>query len=295
MAVVLSEEQLRCCICLGTYENPVSIPCGHNFCLSCVVAYWDTTVKPVCPMCKETFSPLPDLRINKTLSKIVEYHRRCVAFAPFALFPGSSRFFRVVAKSANTSKENVLMSMLYFHFFVRLQLILIKSERIQRFIYFELLTQCRSTQEGDGQDDLPPETEQPPRTQAADPGDIPCDVCCGDKLPAVRSCLVCQASYCGTHAVSHQRATALQRHWLSDPVTFADRNLCRNHKQPLVMFCKRDQMPLCVQCVQQGHKKHETVAMEEVSSKVKVRFYFVRIFLPQNEQRRTNRFTISGF
>lgn len=78
MASVPSEEQFRCCICLDIYNDPVSIPCGHNFCLDCIEGFWDTKNTSECPLCKETFSRRPELRINHGFADIIEFFKRSV-------------------------------------------------------------------------------------------------------------------------------------------------------------------------------------------------------------------------
>ncbi|XP_070785704.1 E3 ubiquitin-protein ligase TRIM21-like [Enoplosus armatus] len=72
MASALSEEHFRCSICLDIFRNPVSIPCGHNFCLGCIKRFWDTRQKSECPLCKEGFKKRPELRINVGLRDITE-------------------------------------------------------------------------------------------------------------------------------------------------------------------------------------------------------------------------------
>uniref|UniRef100_W5KU23 Bloodthirsty-related gene family, member 1 n=1 Tax=Astyanax mexicanus TaxID=7994 RepID=W5KU23_ASTMX len=73
----LSEEQFSCPICLDIFTNPVSTPCGHSFCLTCITSYWDSRAKTwVCPICKESFRKRPDLHINHTLKEITEQFKR---------------------------------------------------------------------------------------------------------------------------------------------------------------------------------------------------------------------------
>ncbi|XP_031160118.1 E3 ubiquitin-protein ligase TRIM39-like isoform X2 [Sander lucioperca] len=104
-----------------------------------------------------------------------------------------------------------------------------------------------------------------------EPEEIPCDICRGDKSQSVKSCLVCQASYCEPHLTPHLSDPALHRHQLTDPATLATSHLCRKHHEPLTMFCKKDQKPVCVQCTERKHKHHKTVPIEEKNKMVKIR------------------------
>uniref|UniRef100_A0A3Q3E6W8 Uncharacterized protein n=1 Tax=Labrus bergylta TaxID=56723 RepID=A0A3Q3E6W8_9LABR len=54
---MLSEEQFLCSICLDVFTDPVSIPCGHNFCKSCITHHWDENTNSgevLCDVCTET-------------------------------------------------------------------------------------------------------------------------------------------------------------------------------------------------------------------------------------------------
>lgn len=70
--ILVSEDQFRCSICLDVYNDPVSTPCGHNFCMTCIGGYWDSCDLPQCPLCKETFEARPNLCVNKSFAEIVE-------------------------------------------------------------------------------------------------------------------------------------------------------------------------------------------------------------------------------
>ncbi|XP_028841009.1 E3 ubiquitin-protein ligase TRIM39 [Denticeps clupeoides] len=69
---LVAEEQVHCSICLDLFTNPVSIPCGHNFCMTCILGYWKTGTLFQCPMCKKTFFKQPDVSINTVLREISE-------------------------------------------------------------------------------------------------------------------------------------------------------------------------------------------------------------------------------
>ncbi|KAK9524968.1 hypothetical protein VZT92_017324 [Zoarces viviparus] len=82
MAFALSEEQFRCVICLDIFHNPVSTPCGHNFCRGCIKHYWDMRHKSNCPLCKEAFKTRPELRINVGLKDITEQFKKSMKGQP---------------------------------------------------------------------------------------------------------------------------------------------------------------------------------------------------------------------
>ncbi|CDQ76229.1 unnamed protein product [Oncorhynchus mykiss] len=56
-----SEEQLQCSICLDVFAEPVTTPCGHNFCKACIRGYWDSTDVCMCPTCKNTAAQVKEL------------------------------------------------------------------------------------------------------------------------------------------------------------------------------------------------------------------------------------------
>uniref|UniRef100_A0A8C6U9F7 B30.2/SPRY domain-containing protein n=1 Tax=Neogobius melanostomus TaxID=47308 RepID=A0A8C6U9F7_9GOBI len=56
-----SEEQFLCSICLEVFSEPVSTPCGHNFCKRCISQTWDTKAVCKCPLCNKSFSIRPEL------------------------------------------------------------------------------------------------------------------------------------------------------------------------------------------------------------------------------------------
>ncbi|XP_039664143.1 E3 ubiquitin-protein ligase TRIM39-like [Perca fluviatilis] len=99
--------------------------------------------------------------------------------------------------------------------------------------------------------------------QVSKPGEVPCDVCTGTKLKALKSCLVCLASYCETPLESHLRALRLKRNNLIDPVENLEGKMCTKHNKPLDLFCKTDQTCVCMLCHVSHHKRHDVVPLKE--------------------------------
>ncbi|XP_029902307.1 E3 ubiquitin-protein ligase TRIM21-like [Myripristis murdjan] len=183
---LLSEDQFLCSICLDVFTDPVSTPCGHNFCKTCITQHWDINTPCQCPMCKKPFPLRPELHVNTFISEM------------------AAQFRKSSQKKASSHSDQ----------------------------------------------------------QCAKLGEVLCDVCTGTKLKALKSCLVCLASYCETHLEPHQRITGLKTHQLIDPVENLEGRMCKKHDAPLQLFCKTDQMCLCMLCTS-DHKAHDIIPLKE--------------------------------
>ncbi|XP_049429412.1 E3 ubiquitin-protein ligase TRIM21-like isoform X2 [Epinephelus fuscoguttatus] len=185
---LLTEDQFLCSICLDVFTDPVSTPCGHNFCKTCITEHWNTNVPYQCPNCKKVFNTRPELQVNTFISEMAAQFRQSAQ-----------------QKASSSSSEQ----------------------------------------------------------QVPKPGEVPCDVCTGTKLKALKSCLVCLESYCETHLEPHLTRSGLKKHQLIDPVENLEGRMCLKHDKLLELFCKTDQMCVCMLCTVLDHKTHDVVPLRE--------------------------------
>lgn len=188
--VLLSEVQFQCFICQDVFSEPVSIPCGHSFCFTCITSHWNNSPAITCPKCQTKYERRPELCEN--------------SFAK------------------------------------------------------EMSEQIRARRQNGG-------------TSAAGKV-IHCDVCVEKQTKALKSCLVCLTSYCGTHLEPHLRVANLKLHKLIEPVAVLEDRMCKRHRRLLELFCRSDQKCVCVLCTETDHRSHDIIPVERESQENKVTY-----------------------
>lgn len=109
---------------------------------------------------------------------------------------------------------------------------------------------------------FPPPPPSPDYNYAG-PQDVGCDICIGKKHKAIKTCLMCLASYCEKHLKPHFESATFKRHKLVDEIGHLDRQICPQHQKGLELFCRTDQMCICVLCTVKEHKGHDMVSAEQ--------------------------------
>ncbi|XP_051285387.1 E3 ubiquitin-protein ligase TRIM39-like [Dicentrarchus labrax] len=74
-SILLSEVQFQCCICQDVFYEPVSIPCGHSFCFTCITSHWKNSLAINCPKCQTVFEGRPELCENSFAKEMSEQIR----------------------------------------------------------------------------------------------------------------------------------------------------------------------------------------------------------------------------
>ncbi|KAM4012838.1 E3 ubiquitin/ISG15 ligase TRIM25-like [Anomaloglossus baeobatrachus] len=95
---------------------------------------------------------------------------------------------------------------------------------------------------------------------------ICCTYCVDFPVPAVRSCLHCEASLCEKHLRAHSKSP---EHVLSDPSTSLEKRKCSVHKKILEYYCTEDTACICVYCSAGEHQGHLVESLHEASEKKK--------------------------
>ncbi|XDC85965.1 hypothetical protein R6Z07F_017138 [Ovis aries] len=64
-------NEVTCSLCVKYFIDPVTLGCGHSFCMPCLCLYWEEGQwPPRCPVCRETNHQL-NLKTNTDLRKLV--------------------------------------------------------------------------------------------------------------------------------------------------------------------------------------------------------------------------------
>ncbi|XP_072558408.1 E3 ubiquitin-protein ligase TRIM8-like [Paramormyrops kingsleyae] len=78
------EKELTCAICLQLFDEPLELPCMHNFCQECISRAWaDNAGAKRCPECNRTYNRDPFVSENLKLASIVQRFKDLEPPMPF--------------------------------------------------------------------------------------------------------------------------------------------------------------------------------------------------------------------
>ncbi|XP_077123027.1 E3 ubiquitin/ISG15 ligase TRIM25-like [Ranitomeya variabilis] len=97
---------------------------------------------------------------------------------------------------------------------------------------------------------------------------ICCTYCVDSPVPAVKSCLMCEASLCEKHLKVHIKTAT--DHVLTEPSTSLKNRKCSIHGKILEYYCTEDATCICVSCSLVGeHRGHRVEMLDEISENKK--------------------------
>ncbi|KAG8546239.1 hypothetical protein GDO81_019407 [Engystomops pustulosus] len=92
-----------------------------------------------------------------------------------------------------------------------------------------------------------------------------CSYCIHRYVPAVKSCLHCEASLCDDHLTTHSRSP---EHIMVEPTSSLFDKKCPLHKKVLEYYCTEDSICICAVCrINRKHKGHQVVTVKEASKR----------------------------
>ncbi|XP_073463127.1 E3 ubiquitin/ISG15 ligase TRIM25-like [Aquarana catesbeiana] len=90
---------------------------------------------------------------------------------------------------------------------------------------------------------------------------------CDSSVPAVKTCLQCEASLCCKHLKKHRNSS---EHVLVDPTVSLENRKCPTHKEVLKYYCTKDSTCICVTCRLDGnHQEHQVESLDQASEREK--------------------------
>uniref|UniRef100_A0A3B4GQT3 E3 ubiquitin-protein ligase TRIM39-like n=1 Tax=Pundamilia nyererei TaxID=303518 RepID=A0A3B4GQT3_9CICH len=84
---MLPEKQFYCPVCEQVFTDPVTTPCGHNFCQACIQSKWEGTDVCQCPACDRSFPSRPEISINIAFKELADTFKQmivCSSAAPLS-------------------------------------------------------------------------------------------------------------------------------------------------------------------------------------------------------------------
>uniref|UniRef100_A0A8C5QZH4 Uncharacterized protein n=1 Tax=Leptobrachium leishanense TaxID=445787 RepID=A0A8C5QZH4_9ANUR len=104
---------------------------------------------------------------------------------------------------------------------------------------------------------------------SATPGEaatgVSCTFCANVKVPAIKTCLLCEVSMCPRHLGTHSKS---KEHVLTEPTSTPRDKKCSVHRKFLTHFCMEDYTCICESCSVSGkHKGHRVELLDEAMQK----------------------------
>ncbi|KAF1380799.1 hypothetical protein PFLUV_G00167740 [Perca fluviatilis] len=237
------QEELTCPVCLDLYRDPHLLPCGHNFCKTCL----DRLKRQAdrgrfrCPECRESHRCGINFQKNFKLANIADDYRH-------------RRRSTTAAATALKSRELLSSSL---------------SAQQARSLFAVPCDYCPSVSAeasgisavGEGSSAASVSQEEGDKQEAA---------AAAESMFAVKTCLKCEVSMCQEHVKPHLELPAFREHPLTEPMNDFWKRKCPDHDEIYRYYCMDDKMCVCNACtIEGGHSGHTIKTLKNTMKDLK--------------------------
>ncbi|XP_038586603.1 E3 ubiquitin/ISG15 ligase TRIM25-like isoform X1 [Micropterus salmoides] len=240
------QEELTCPVCLDLYRDPYLLPCGHNFCKTCL----DRLKRQAdrgrfrCPECRDSHRCGINFQKNFKLANISDDYRH-------------RRRATTAAATALKSRELLSCSL---------------AAQPARSVFAVPCDYCPSvaaeasgsSSAGDGSSAASVSQEEGGKQEAA-------GAAAAASMFAVKTCLKCEVSMCQEHVKPHLELPAFREHPLTEPMNDFWKRKCPDHDEIYRYYCMDDKVCVCNACtIEGGHSGHTIKTLKNTMKDLKV-------------------------
>ncbi|XP_075948555.1 E3 ubiquitin/ISG15 ligase TRIM25 isoform X1 [Anarhichas minor] len=237
------QEELTCPVCLDLYRDPHLLPCGHNFCKTCL----DRLKRQAdrgrfrCPECRDSHRCGTNFQKNFKLANIADDYRH-----------------RRRATTAALKSRELLPSSL--------------SAQQARSLFAVPCDYCPSVAAeasgisavGEGS------SSSSAATVSQEDDDKQQQAAAAVSMFAVKTCLKCEVSMCQEHVKPHLELPAFREHPLTEPMNDLWKRKCPDHDEIYRYYCMDDKICVCNACtIEGGHSGHTLKTLKNTMKDLK--------------------------
>ncbi|XP_049424532.1 E3 ubiquitin/ISG15 ligase TRIM25 isoform X2 [Epinephelus fuscoguttatus] len=245
------QEELTCPVCLDLYRDPHLLPCGHNFCKTCL----DRLKRQAdrgrfrCPECRDSHRCGTNFQKNFKLANIADDYRH-------------RRRATTAAATALKSRELLSTSL---------------SAQQARGVSAVPCDYCPSVAAeasgvsavGEGSSPASVSQEEGDKQEAAAATAVAAAAAVSSMF-AVKTCLKCEVSMCQEHVKPHLELPAFREHPLTEPMNDFWKRKCPDHDEIYRYYCMDDKICVCNACtIEGGHSGHTIKTLKNTMKDLK--------------------------
>ncbi|KAM4612122.1 E3 ubiquitin/ISG15 ligase TRIM25 isoform 1-T2 [Polymixia lowei] len=242
------QEELTCPVCLDLYRDPHLLPCGHNFCMTCLRRLKRQAERGRfrCPECRDSHRTSANFQKNFKLANIAEDYRR----------HGRAAAAAEAAAAASASGDPPSSSL---------------APQPAKTTFpvpcdycppagAEASARCSAGEGASGASGA---------SVSGEGGQVLASASAVSMF-AVKTCLKCEVSMCQEHVKPHLELPAFREHPLTEPLDDFRKRKCLDHDEIYRYYCMDDKVCVCNACtIEGGHSGHTIKTLKNTMKDLK--------------------------